>query len=66
MGFYGTFDMGGNVYEWNEAQNALERGLRGGSWNDDGVQEQISTSGGTISSTLEDQWVGLRVAAPAG
>ncbi|MCY2928762.1 MAG: SUMF1/EgtB/PvdO family nonheme iron enzyme [Planctomycetota bacterium] len=31
---YGTFDQGGNVYEWNEASlyNSV-RGLRGGSWN---------------------------------
>ncbi len=32
--FYGTFDQGGNVYEWNEAAvSASSRGERGGSWN---------------------------------
>jgi len=32
-GFYGTFDQGGNVYEWNDAVvNGVFRGLRGGSW----------------------------------
>jgi formylglycine-generating enzyme required for sulfatase activity len=31
--FYGTFDQGGNVWEWNDAVIAPEgRGLRGGSW----------------------------------
>ncbi len=32
--FYGTFDQGGNVYEWSEAViSSSFRGLRGGSWN---------------------------------
>jgi sulfatase modifying factor 1 len=33
--FYGTFDQGGNVWEWNEAQvsiSGLNRGIRGGSF----------------------------------
>jgi len=33
-GFYGTFDQGGNVYEWTDAViSGSFRGLRGGSWN---------------------------------
>ncbi len=32
---YGTFDQGGNVYEWNEAViNGVNRGLRGASFSD--------------------------------
>ena len=39
--FYGTFDQGGNVYEWNEARiNGYARGLRGGSW--DGFAEFLA------------------------
>lgn len=30
--FYGTFDQGGNVYEWNDAVIGTSRGVRGGSW----------------------------------
>lgn len=29
---YGTFDQGGNVYEWNDAISGSLRGVRGGAW----------------------------------
>jgi formylglycine-generating enzyme required for sulfatase activity len=32
---YGTFDQGGNVFEWNEQMADSDRGIRGGSWGDD-------------------------------
>ncbi len=31
--YYGAYDLGGNVFEWNEAIISNVRGLRGGSWN---------------------------------
>ena len=31
--YYGTFDQGGNVWEWNDAVISSSRGIRGGSWN---------------------------------
>jgi formylglycine-generating enzyme required for sulfatase activity len=33
--YYGTFDQGGNVWEWNQSvDGVLDPGLRGGSWQD--------------------------------
>lgn len=32
--YYGTFDQGGNVYEWNETIIGANRNLRGGAWGD--------------------------------
>jgi sulfatase modifying factor 1 len=29
---YGAFDMGGNVYQWNETLTSAGRGVRGGAW----------------------------------
>ncbi len=33
--FYGTFDQGGNVWEWNDAIIRDGRGIRGGAWLND-------------------------------
>lgn len=58
--YYGTFDQGGNVWEWNDAVIGSSRGLRGGSWNDDFLQSTIRYSN---TPPFEDDGVGFRVAS---
>jgi len=60
---YGTFDQGGNVYEWNEALfSGPTRVARGGWWNDEYYMLRASnTSGGNPSSDYDS--VGFRVAS---
>jgi sulfatase modifying factor 1 len=58
---YGTFDQGGNVWEWNEAIVGLDRGARGGSYQNVpsrlGAAERFDTF-----PTVEGDHIGLRVA----
>ncbi len=64
---YGTFDQGGNVYEWNEAiivsNSNTYRGLRGGSFSvlDDAFSLESSSRGFT-DPTLDRERFGFRVA----
>ncbi|HET6455337.1 MAG TPA: SUMF1/EgtB/PvdO family nonheme iron enzyme, partial [Armatimonadota bacterium] len=63
---YGTFDQGGNVWEWNEAivyqdTNHICRGLRGGSFYDDDDFLQASGRGSCTLPTGEGGDVGFRV-----
>ena len=66
--FYGTFDQSGNVYQWNDLDGTVgsSRGFRGGSWND-GPDSWIvsSTFGFSLSTDIEDQTVGFRLASSA-
>lgn len=63
-GFYGTFDQGGNVLEWNDAViSGSFRGLRGGSW---GLNEgDLRSSVRSVDNPgVEGSDIGFRVASP--
>jgi len=64
---YGTFDQCGNVFEWNEAivyqdANNTDRGLRGGSFDDDGHFLQASARYDGGYPACEASHFGFRVA----
>ena len=61
---YGTFDQGGNMWEWNEADifgDGSYRGMRGGSfWGDDNdLSAEIRQMN---TATSESKYIGFRVA----
>jgi formylglycine-generating enzyme required for sulfatase activity len=62
-GPYGTFDQGGDVFQWNEANiSGSRRGLRGGAcYDDSGYLRSSSRLGST--PTYEGTVVGFRVAS---
>ncbi|MDD3181008.1 MAG: SUMF1/EgtB/PvdO family nonheme iron enzyme [Opitutaceae bacterium] len=63
--YYGTFDQGGNVWEWNEQIYANDyRGKRAGSWVD-GYGLDRSYSDPSRVATYEDGSYGFRVASLA-
>ena len=69
--FYGTFDQGGNVWEWNDSViSGSNRGLRGGAWNngygEGGLYILESTFRHSYVPTNEAVDVGFRVASVVG
>jgi len=63
-GPYGTFDQGGNVWEWNDAVISVSfRGLRGGSWFN-GENNLRSSNRINYDPDNENKNIGFRVASP--
>jgi len=64
-GPYGTYDMGGDVFQWNEtAVTGSSRGLRGGHWDYYGSDGLASSTRNYADPTYEDDgFVGFRVAS---
>ena len=61
--YYGTFDQGGNVWEWNDAVIGSARGIRGGSWS--GNESVLrATSRSSFSPGNESGIIGFRVIVP--
>ena len=62
---YATFDMSGNLYEWNDLTGAAgsSRGLRGGPWIGTAF-DLSSSSGGTLDPSDENDIFGFRLASP--
>ena len=58
---YGTFDQGGNLWEWNDAINGSYRGVRGGAFNGDDYYLLASYRLGSNPS-VESNDLGFRVA----
>ncbi|MFN7742825.1 MAG: SUMF1/EgtB/PvdO family nonheme iron enzyme [Phycisphaerales bacterium] len=64
--YYGTFDMGGNVFEWNEAIIfGSTRGIWGGSFNTFGNNLRADNRD-DVSPSYEDNFIGFRVSQVPG
>ena len=77
--FYGTFDLGGNVSEWNDSTDGIGgRGVRGGAWDGSSVNQRASsrsffdgsgagnTVGFRVATVPEPSVIGLAISALLG
>jgi formylglycine-generating enzyme required for sulfatase activity len=64
-GFYGTFDMNGNVYQWNDLDGTANasRGVIGGFWFG-GPNSASNTTVASQAAIYEGSDVGFRLASP--
>jgi formylglycine-generating enzyme required for sulfatase activity len=62
---YGTFDQGGNLFEWNETLGDLYRGYRGGAFYTPESALHASYRGNGADPTMESYVFGFRVASSA-
>jgi formylglycine-generating enzyme required for sulfatase activity len=64
---YGAFDMGGNVYEWNDLTGVADssRNRRGGNWNNN-VATLLASTRENYSPSQQNFGTGFRLAGPAG
>lgn len=60
--YYGTFDQGGNLWEWNDAISGSNRGLRGGYWYNTEYDLRSSLRGSNVPAN-ENGPIGFRVAS---
>jgi formylglycine-generating enzyme required for sulfatase activity len=61
--YYGTYDQGGDVYQWNDALiGSLSRGVRGGQWGT-GSEDLLSNDRESRNATGDNDGVGFRVAS---
>jgi formylglycine-generating enzyme required for sulfatase activity len=61
---YGAFDMGGNVFQWNETSiSTYYRGLRGGGWSTPVTNLPSSRRPTSFNTTMELYYFGFRVAS---
>jgi formylglycine-generating enzyme required for sulfatase activity len=59
---YGTFDQGGNVWEWNEAVMDASRGMRGGAFDYYFASHLLASDRNSYYPPGEDGDIGFRVA----
>jgi formylglycine-generating enzyme required for sulfatase activity len=59
---YGTYDMGGEVYQWDDTVKGSTRGLRGGTWSNNYLRLMSSSRGDVQDPAFESNIIGFRLA----